>query len=172
MPAISDPVISAYADPVSRWIGSWLSGPRAALEPPKSSDDGDAQQWRGERLGLPERGPGSVATLGSRGLALVIDALLAALVAGLFTAPRLPQNWSLLSWFLITVFAVSFFGFTPGMGALGIRVVRMDGAAMVGPIRAIPRTLMTVLILPVLFMNADGRGLPDRVTGTIVLRFR
>jgi uncharacterized RDD family membrane protein YckC len=157
---------------VSRWIGSWLSGPRAALEPAESSGEQADQQWRGERLGLPESGPGSVATLGSRGVALLIDAVLAALVAGLFTAPRLPQNWSLLSWFLITVISVSFFGFTPGMGALGIRVARMDGAAMVGPIRAIPRTIMAGLILPVLFMNADGRGLHDRVAGTIVLRFR
>jgi uncharacterized RDD family membrane protein YckC len=157
---------------VSRWIGSWLSGSRAALEPTEGSGGQQDQQWRGERLGLPESGPGSVATLGSRGVALLIDAILAAFVAGLFTAPRLPQNWSLLSWFLITVVAVSFFGFTPGMGALGIRVVRMDGAAMVGPIRAIPRTIMAGLILPVLFMNADGRGLHDRVTGTIVLRFR
>jgi uncharacterized RDD family membrane protein YckC len=157
---------------VSRWIGSWLAGPRAALEPTESSGEHDDQQWRGQRLGLPESGPGSVATLGSRGVALLIDAILAALVAGLFTAPRLPQNWSLLSWFLITVVAVSFFGFTPGMGALGIRVVRMDGAVMVGPIRAIPRTIMAGLVLPVLVMNADGRGLHDRVTGTIVLRFR
>jgi uncharacterized RDD family membrane protein YckC len=157
---------------VSRWIGSWLSGSRAAREPTEGSGGQQDQQWRGERLGLPESGPGSVATLGSRGVALLIDAILAAFVAGLFTAPRLPQNWSLLSWFLITVVAVSFFGFTPGMGALGIRVVRMDGAAMVGPIRAIPRTIMAGLILPVLVMNADGRGLHDRVTGTIVLRFR
>jgi uncharacterized RDD family membrane protein YckC len=157
---------------VSKWIGSWLSGPRAALEPTESSDEQDSQQWHGQRLGLPESGPGSVATLGSRGVALLIDAILAALVAGLFTAPRLPQNWSLLSWLLITVVAVSFFGFTPGMGVLGIRVVRMDGAVMVGPIRAIPRTIMAGLVLPALFMNADGRGLHDRLTGTIVLRFR
>jgi hypothetical protein len=163
-------VTSAYAGEV-KWIGSWLSGPRAALEPTEGDDD-RPQEWRGQRLGLPRGGPGSVASPGSRAAAFVIDAVLAALVAGLFTAPELPQNWSLLSWFLITVVAVSFFGFTPGMGALGIRVVRMDGAAMVGPLRAVPRTILTGLIIPAVVVNDDGRGLHDRAVGTIVVRFR
>jgi uncharacterized RDD family membrane protein YckC len=153
-------------------MGSWLSGPRAALEPAEGTDGGTAQRWRGERLGLPESGPGSVASLGSRAVALVIDIVLSGLVAGLFTAPELPRNWSLLAWFLITVSTVSFFGFTPGMGALGIRAVRMDGSALVGPLRAIPRTVLVGLIIPAVIWNADGRGLHDRAVGTIVLRFR
>ncbi|HET9140362.1 RDD family protein [Actinophytocola sp.] len=155
---------------MTRWTGSWLSGPRAALEPGDQPAAG--QRWRGERLGLPETGPGSVATLGARALALVIDVVLAALIAWGFTAPAPPQNWSLVPWFLITVATVAFFGFTPGMYALGIRVARMDGAVMVGPIRAIPRTIMVFLVIPALISNADGRGLHDRAVGTIVLRFR
>lgn len=123
-------------------------------------------------MGLPGNGAGSVATLGSRAAAFLIDAVLAGLVAALFTAPELPRNWSLLSWFAITVVTVSFFGFTPGMAALGIRVVRMDGASMVGPLRAIPRTIMVAMIIPALIWNADGRGWHDRAVGTIVLRFR
>jgi uncharacterized RDD family membrane protein YckC len=167
MPAVRAVVTSAYAGIVS----NWLSGRREALEP--TEGDGERpQEWRGERLGLPASGPGSVASLGSRAAALAIDVVLAALVAGLFTAPELPRNWSLLSWFLITAVSVSFFGFTPGMGALGIRVVRMDGAALVGPIRAIPRTVMVGLIIPAVIWNEDGRGLHDRAVGTIVVRFR
>jgi uncharacterized RDD family membrane protein YckC len=130
------------------------------------------ETWPGERLGLPRSGPGAVASLGQRAAALLIDAVLAALVAGLFTAPELPRNWSLLSWFAITVVAISFFGFTPGMGALGIRAVRLDGATMIGPIRAIPRTIMVGLIIPPLITNEDGRGLHDRAVGTVVVRFR
>lgn len=146
-------------------MASWLSGPEAAGEE-------QPQEWRGERLGLPRNGPGSVASMGGRAAALVIDAVLAALVAGLFTAPELPRNWSLLSWFLITVVTVSFFGFTPGMGALGIRVIRLDGAVMVGPIRAVPRTILVGLIIPAVIVNRDGRGLHDRAVGTVVVRFR
>jgi uncharacterized RDD family membrane protein YckC len=155
---------------VTRWIGSWLSGPRAALEP--TADPGEPHRWRGERLGLPRDGPGSVASLGSRLGALVVDAVLAMLIAYTFTAPSPPLNWSLVPWFLVTVSMVSFFGFTPGMLALGIRVVRMDGAAMVGPFRAIPRTVMVGVIIPAAIWDADGRGLHDKAVGTIVLRMR
>lgn len=167
MPADRPAVTSAYAETVS----NWLSGRREALEPTEG-DGEEPQEWRGQRLGLPASGPGSVASMGARAAALAIDVVLAALVAGLFTAPELPRNWSLLSWGLITAVAVSFFGFTPGMGALGIRVVRMDGAAMVGPIRAVPRTIMTGVIIPAVIWNDDGRGLHDRAVGTIVVRFR
>jgi uncharacterized RDD family membrane protein YckC len=155
---------------VRKWIGSWLSGPRVALEP--TAEPGAVQRWRGERLGLPESGPGSVAPLGTRLVALIVDAVLAALIAYLFTAPNPPLNWSLLPWFLITVSMVSIFGFTPGMLALGIRVVRMDGAAMIGPLRAIPRTIMVAVIIPAAIWDADGRGLHDKAVGTIVLRMR
>jgi uncharacterized RDD family membrane protein YckC len=123
-------------------------------------------------LGLPANGAGSVSSTGSRAIALLIDAVLSGLVAGLFTAPELPRNWSLLAWFVITVVAVSFFGFTPGMAILGIRVVRLDGAAMVGPLRAVPRTVLVALIIPAAIWDADGRGLHDKLVGTIVVRTR
>jgi uncharacterized RDD family membrane protein YckC len=155
---------------VSRWTGSWLSGPKAAFE----SDEGIDQStgWRGARFGLPETGPGSVSSTGSRAFALVIDVVLAALVAGLFTAPELPRNWSLLSWFLIVTVAVAFFGFTPGMAAMGIRVVRLDGKSMVGLLRTVPRTLLVALIIPAVIWDADGRGLHDKLAGTVVVRTR
>ena len=153
MPVAGVPVTSAYPDTVS-------------------ADARTTQQWRGERLGLPETGPGSVATMGSRIAALAVDAVVAFLIALAFTAPELPQNWSLVPWFLITVGMVSFFGFTPGMWLLGIRVARVDGASMVGPVRAIPRTIMVAVIIPAAIWDSDGRGLHDKAVGTIVLRFR
>jgi uncharacterized RDD family membrane protein YckC len=107
-----------------------------------------------------------------RALALLVDAVLSGFVAGLFTAPDLPRNWSLLAWFLITVTAVSFFGFTPGMKICGIRVARLGGAAMVGPLRAVPRTLLVALIIPAVVWDADRRGLHDRLVGTVVVRTR
>jgi uncharacterized RDD family membrane protein YckC len=80
--------------------------------------------------------------------------------------------WAMLVWFVITVGAVSFFGFTAGMAALGIRVARLDGATMVGPLRAIPRTLLTAVIIPAAIWDADGRGMHDKAVGTVVLRTR
>lgn len=146
--------------------GSWLSGARAALD----QDRTDEQQWRGQRLGFPESGPGSAAPTGRRFLAFVIDIVLSGLVAGLFTAPELPGNTSLLVWVVITVIPVSFFGFTPGMAVLRIWVARLDGTTMVGIPRAFARCVLTALLVPAVMWNLDGRSWHDRLTGTAVLR--
>jgi uncharacterized RDD family membrane protein YckC len=156
---------------VSRWTGSWLSGPGAAATP---------QDFPGERLGLPQAGPGSVASRGARLAALVVDLVIASLVTSLFVrvdvanpeVMRTFNYWSLLVWFLITVAAVSFFGFTAGMAALGIRVARLDGATMVGPLRAIPRTALTAILIPAVIWDADSRGMHDKAVGTVVVRTR
>lgn len=145
-------------------MGSWLDGPRAAR------DDADLPSWRGERLGMPESGTGSVASTGRRALAFGIDIVLGFLVASLFTAPELPMNWSLVAWLVITVVPVSLFGFTPGMAVTKIWVARMDGALMVGPWRAVVRAVLTALLIPAVLWNLDGRSWHDRLTGTVVLR--
>ncbi|HEV7647730.1 MAG TPA: RDD family protein [Actinophytocola sp.] len=156
---------------MSRWTGSWLSGPGAAATP---------QDWPGERLGLPRSGPGSIASRGARLGALLVDLVIAALVTSLFVrvdvanpdVMRTFNYWSLLVWFLITVGAVSFFGFTAGMAALGIRVARLDGATMVGPLRTIPRTALTAILIPAVVWDADTRGMHDKAVGTVVVRTR
>jgi uncharacterized RDD family membrane protein YckC len=152
---------------VSRWTESWLSGPEAVLEPNEAK-----QRWRGERLGLPESGAGAVASTGRRVAAFLIDILLSAMVAGLFTAPQLPRNWSLLSWATITILATAVFGFTPGMAALGIRVARLDGSALVGVPRAVLRTALIFAVVPAVIWDADTRCLHDKITGTVVVRTR
>jgi hypothetical protein len=42
---------------------------------------------------------------------------------------------------------------------------------MVG-IRAVPRTLLTGLLLPAALSDADSRGLHDKLLGTVVVRTR
>jgi uncharacterized RDD family membrane protein YckC len=158
---------------VSKATGSWLSG--------GIGESGDAEQeWPGERLGLPEEGPGSVAGRGTRLVALFVDLALMGLVTSLFVEVdvnriEVMQTYNYLAvavWFVITVVMVSLFGFTAGKLLLGVRVVRLDGSPMVGPLRAIPRTLLTALVLPAAVSDADGRGLHDKVTGTVVVRTR
>ncbi|WP_245812076.1 RDD family protein [Actinophytocola xinjiangensis] len=158
-----------------RWTGTWLSGPGSA----QGRDDGP-QRWPGERLGLPEQGPGAVAARGARLGAFLADLVIAALVTSLFVQmdvqrPEVMQTfnyWAILVWFGISVVAVSLFGFTPGKLLFGLRVVRVDGATMVGPLRAIPRTLLTAVIIPAAMADRDGRGLHDRAVGTVVVRIR
>ncbi|CAL9626516.1 hypothetical protein SUDANB95_05944 [Actinosynnema sp. ALI-1.44] len=157
---------------MSKWTGSWLSGPRSALEPGADSGDGTAQRWRGERLGLPQSGPGAVAGTGRRAFAILLDFALAMGVASVFTYPELPRNWSLLAWFAITVIGVGFFGFTPGHAVFGLRVARTDGSATVGLPRAALRSLLIFPIIPAVIWDADGRCLHDKASGTIVLRAR
>ena len=55
-----------------RWAGSWLSGTTPART---------ESEYPGQRLGLPESGPGSVAGVGRRLGALVIDWLLCEAIA-------------------------------------------------------------------------------------------
>ncbi len=131
---------------------------------------GPRPRWRGEWLGLPESGQGAVATGGRRLLGFLADIVLAALVAGLFTVPEPPGNWSLLAWFVITVVPVAFFGFTPGMLLTGIWVARVDGSAAVGAWRAVVRCALTGVLVPAIIRNADGRSWLDRLTGTVVVR--
>jgi len=153
---------------MAREIGSWLSGP----EPVKPGGDNG---YPGEALGLPEKGPRSLARLGRRFAALIIDWLISyglaglALTVGLVTTSTLPTA-VLVIWFVLGVISVRLFGFTPGQYALGLMVVPVDNRLHVGTGRAIVRGLLIALVIPPLFTDADGRGLHDRLTATAVAR--
>ncbi|GAA4888337.1 RDD family protein [Actinomycetospora straminea] len=152
---------------------------RRATRPPEARGSAprgapESEGHPGERLGLPERGPGSVATLGRRGAQFLLDALIASLLAGLFTYPALPQNWSLLTWALIMVVPVAIVGATPAMVLLGLRVVRLDRPekAGVGLLWTLVRTLSVFFVIPALIVDRDSRGVQDRASRTVVVRTR
>ncbi|TQN43534.1 putative RDD family membrane protein YckC [Blastococcus colisei] len=125
---------------------------------------------RGASLGLPAAGPGALATFGSRVGAFCIDALGSALVAGLFTAPDLPGNWALVAFAAITVLTLMAFGQTPGMRLLGLRLAHPRPGERLAPWRAAVRTALLCLLVPALVVDADGRGLHDRLTDTAVVK--
>ncbi len=125
---------------------------------------------RGASLGLPTEGPGSLAGFSTRAGAFLIDSVASALVAGLFTAPELPGNWSLLAFGLLTVVTLVAAGQTPGMRLLGLRLAHPHPGARLAPWRAVVRTGLLMLLVPALVVDADGRGLHDRLTGTAVVR--
>jgi uncharacterized RDD family membrane protein YckC len=138
---------------------------------------GDAQppsqeRRRGASLGLPADGPGSLANFGTRVLAFLVDAVLAAVVAGFFTAPALPGNWSLLSLAVVYVVSLVAVGQTPGMLLFGLRLAHPRPASRLALWRAVVRTGLLFLLVPALVVDADGRGLHDRLTGTAVVRDR
>jgi uncharacterized RDD family membrane protein YckC len=137
------------------------------------------QAYRGEALGLPEDGPGSLSTTGLRLGAFVVDCIASALVAGLFIgifshpsdlAHRLPASWSLIPLAADYVLGSLFAGRTLGMNLFGLRLVRVDRTAAVDPGRVILRTFLLFLLVPAVVWDRDGRGLHDRFTDTAVVR--
>ena len=126
----------------------------------------------GASLGLPAEGPGRLATWNPRIVAFVVDAISAAFVAGLFTAPDFPGNWSLVAFAVVTAGTLMAFGQTPGMRLMGLRLAHPRPGARLAPWRAVVRTALLCLLVPALLVDADGRGLHDRLTGTAVVHER
>jgi len=155
-------------------------------EPPKRSSGRPASQpptprppqgWRGQALGLPPTGSGSLAPFGRRLAAYLIDGIASGLVASLFVtrsdlgggASHLPGSWSLVPFAFDYVLGMLLFGRTLGMGLLGLRIVRVDQQAAIGPVRAVARTALLMLFIPALLADRDLRGLHDRATMTAVI---
>jgi RDD family len=153
---------------MARSIVSWLSGPGAF-------ESGRPQRYPGEMLGLPERGPRSLARMGRRLAALLVDWLLAYGLAALgatlgLISPGLLSSAVLVIWLVLGMLAVRLFEFTPGQFALGLQVASVDDRLHVGLGRAAVRGVMIALVIPALFVDVDGRGVQDRLTGTAVVR--
>jgi uncharacterized RDD family membrane protein YckC len=136
------------------------------VEPPSQ------ERVRGASLGLPADGPGSLASFGTRATAFLLDALASALVAGLFTAPRLPGNWALVAFAVVTVVSLVAVGQTPGMHLMGLRLAHPRPGERLALWRAVVRTALLCLLVPALIVDADGRGMHDRLTDTAVVRDR
>jgi len=131
-----------------------------------TSQNKRSQLYPGQRLGLPERGPGSVSSMPRRVLALFIDWLLSMVIAYWLTHS---QFWT------IAVFAVEVYvltalgGSTVGKRLAGIRTVRLGG----GPVGfgwALVRTAILLTVVPPLLTDRDLRGLHDRAANTVVVR--
>ncbi|RPK42576.1 RDD family protein [Streptomyces sp. ADI93-02] len=148
-------------------IGSWLSGPRAAAEE-MGADFG----YRGERLGLPQEGPGSVAPLGRRFGALFIDWAACMLIAyGLIARgdQQAAGNWALGVFLVLSLLTVGTVGSTPGKRIMGLRVVAEDGGRL-GTVRVVLRTVLLLLVIPAIVWDRDSRGLHDRLARAVQVR--
>ena len=122
--------------------------------------------YPGERFGLPEHGRGSVASMGRRLLALLIDWLLCMLIAYGLTHS---QFWTIAVFAIEDYVLTALTGATVGKRLLGIRVVRTDGG-LVGLRWALVRTAILLTVVPPLLTDRDLRGLHDRASDTIVVR--
>jgi uncharacterized RDD family membrane protein YckC len=156
---------------MARWTGTWLSGLGAAGVSLRTEGD-----WRGRRLGLPESGPGSVATFNRRLGGVLVDLLVAALIGGLVNSflahPDVVsrQGAGIGALLLMYTALLPTAGQTFGMRVAGMRVVRLGGGGPLSVGRAFVRGVLVVLTIPALFTDRDGRGLHDKAVGSVIVR--
>jgi uncharacterized RDD family membrane protein YckC len=145
---------------------------------------GPSEEFRfpGNRLGLPEDGPGSVAGWGRRILALFLDWLLAALIASAVTSKPMwagGNDYStaqLVTFFAMTAILTGLAGGTIGHRICGLRVLNIKAggatgyAAQVGLLGGVVRALLICLLIPAVVYDRDRRGLHDRAANTVVVR--
>lgn len=150
---------------------TWLDGPNI----PGEKDFNEVGKWPGEALGLPESGPGALASVSRRAGGVLIDWIFSLLVAstvahytGILGGP---STATLILWVVLGIISGWLFARTPGMALLGMGVARIDVPGQpVGLWRAVVRTLLTGVLFPAAMVDSDGRGLHDRATGTAVIR--
>ena len=129
------------------------------------------QQWPGERLGLPQAGPRSIARLGRRIIALVIDWGVAYFLSwALFPTPDGAAPFLTLGIFA----ALQFLFLLVVIGSLGHLVVRVRlvplAAGYLGLWRPLVRTLLLCLVIPAVIWDRDQRGFHDKLAGTMLVR--
>lgn len=130
------------------------------------------QDYRGQRLGLPEYGAGSVAPVGRRVMALIVDWFSALLIAGFLGAQFGDPDFGLVT---LVIFAVQvtvleyLMGSSFGQRLMGIAVVRVDGGRL-GILPLLLRTALICLVIPPLVWDQDTRGLHDRAARTVCVR--
>ena len=142
-------------------VGSWIGGPLP-----------EGHEYRGERLGLPEVGPGSMAGTGRRAAALLID-WLASYVIALALMGGLPrtaaESFLTMGIFFVEVTILTWLtGASFGQRLVGLRVG--GRTRRLGLVGCALRTGLICLVIPPLIWDADGRGLHDRAVDSLVVR--
>lgn len=152
-------------------MGSWLEGTPAG--------SGAAS---GSRLDLPADGPGSMASVLRRLVALLVDWLLSAAVGLLAVRPPESTAFPLadadpmatLAVFAVsTVVFVGVLGSTLGHRLLGLRVAHpwdVTTGRPPGLVAALVRTVLLCLVIPPAIWDRDGRGLHDVAARTVIVR--
>ena len=151
-------------------IGSWLEGP--------GSRSGASPAYRGERLGMPREGAGSIGRFGRRLVGALVDWTACQLIAAALFHVPLPfagvasgaDTLVLLAIFALEhLLLLSTTGYTLGHRAVGLRVLSLDGRTP-RPFQALMRTVLLCLFLPAMFWDKDGRSLHDKAAGTVIVR--
>ncbi len=148
-------------------VASWLDGP-GAQRPDADTD------FPGRRLGMPQRGPGSVGRFGRRLIAIFIDWTMCQLVAYAAFGVRVGQGSS-GSWAPLGIFAaenlllLTTLGSTFGQRLLGLQLASVAGGRA-SIVQIVIRTVLLCLAIPALIWDRDQRGLHDKAAQTVLIR--
>lgn len=126
-------------------------------------------EYPGERLGLPREGQGSIGRFGRRVLAIIIDWALASLPAYLLIGGPSVALWHILIFAGLQVLFIPTIGGSLGHRAVGMHVVSIAGG-WVGFWRPLVRTVLLIIVIPVLIWDSDQRGFHDKIAGTVLVR--
>lgn len=145
----------------------------------------DDFQYRGNRLGLPEDGPGSVPGVMRRLAGLALDWGLCLLIAwGLYGAgvigsgvasqeeavPML-SNTALVVFAVMSILLLTLFGTTLGRRVVGVGITSTGERPWPWFVSMTVRTLLLCLVIPAVIYDRDTRGLHDRAAGTVATRY-
>jgi hypothetical protein len=136
-----------------------------------------AAEYPGATIGLPETGPGSLASWFARFAALVLDWGASMIVATFLFGDGVIREGGWRAWMILAVFFVQsavltgLTGSSFGQLLARIGVHRLDGQRL-GWLRALARAALICLVLPTVVIGAERRALNDLVLGTVVVNRR
>lgn len=123
----------------------------------------------------PAAGAGSVAGVGARLGAFVIDSVIAIVIAIISTGPPPGASYNLvvyLAFLAIELAFVTLAGQTPGMRVVGLAVMSAADGSKPRLRWVAVRTLLLAAVVPALITDGSGRAMHDRAAGTVTVRTR
>ncbi|MFK4493058.1 RDD family protein [Dermacoccus sp. GAS27A] len=125
----------------------------------------------------PVEGPGSIARLAPRAVALLIDWALCSVIAmgllGYRWGGSGAEGFKPLAVFAVeNLLLVSTLGMTLGHRVMGMQVQRVSDGAAPGLLAGAVRTVLLCLAIPAVVTDSSGRGLHDKLAGTVIVRTR
>lgn len=145
------------------------------VNPKQTFGDLEPSAWPGERLNLPETGSLSIARIGRRIGAIMVDWIIATIISQGISRMIAPDSFAdLVPTITLAVFAALQIIFIPTIGGsighriFGLRIINLNGG-WVGLWRPAVRTLLLLLVIPVIVWDSDQRGFHDKISGTALV---
>lgn len=150
--------------------------------------------YRGNRLGLPESGTGSVPGVTRRLVGLALDWALASMLVAVainlgligrelsvaaasggdaeaFALTNFTTLSTLVVYAAMNILLLTLFGTTIGRRLVGIGITATGERGWPWVVSMAVRTLLLCLVIPAVIYDRDTRGLHDRAAGTVATRY-